>query len=791
MVGTKTTQASDNNSSLKKVNSIGRNGQNKNIEKTFSGDNLYHKKKINDAIDIYNVNNNINNNNKNIPSGQSSIGHKMKSNISKGGNQDGTTTSPQNKEKLIRISEFKMEPIGPNNNDNKHSLNNSKDLINRLKNQALSLKTSITNKNPINNTNSNNTNNTNNTNNNNLNKNKVISCFQFDDKENVSINKHIQNELSHCHLAKGINILNKDETFEIEHKKYNNGDKNKFNKNSCFFNDKNNNSNNLSKKNFNNNKDYELLKKIKNLKTFHPTKISENKKTISIKVNKDIIDNNKNINVNTLNTVETNNNIKENKNENSLNNKNKNLSKTNHMNKSKDKLKLRERNNSQFLNKEKKTDKSEKENRNKNKYSKINSEENIDNQKNKNKEELILNNININININEQKENNKIIKKEKNENKEKIEKEIKDKNEIKESKEKYEKKENNLKNKEEKVLEEKEKEKENIKNIEKEDNLSKNKTTIKEKEKNLEKIKENTINNKLSPLKNEIKIEQEEKVIYFDTSNINNVQIPKDYLNIIYYNLLVEENKELVPKPVHTYMKNQKEINDQMRSILVDWIIDVHHKFGFTDETLFMTILIIDRYCSIEQVTRIKYQCLGITALMIACKHEEINVPKVEDFIYITDNAYTKDEVFQMENDVLSKLHFSLLYPSPIKFYEYLSLHFNFSKKYHMLGKYLMESFLLDLKYIKYKPSIISCACTYIVMKFFKMSNYRQSYDKKFYLVNENINTISSGLGVKDCAQDICVYVDNINNTNLLSCQKKYTKPEFESVSTLISNNNK
>ena len=81
-------------------------------------------------------------------------------------------------------------------------------------------------------------------------------------------------------------------------------------------------------------------------------------------------------------------------------------------------------------------------------------------------------------------------------------------------------------------------------------------------------------------------------------------------------------------------MKKQKEINTQMRSILVDWIIDVHHKFGFTDETLFMTILIIDRYCSSEQISRIKYQCLGITALMIACKHEEINVPKVEDFIF-------------------------------------------------------------------------------------------------------------------------------------------------------------
>ena len=313
----------------------------------------------------------------------------------------------------------------------------------------------------------------------------------------------------------------------------------------------------------------------------------------------------------------------------------------------------------------------------------------------------------------------------------------------------------------------------------------------KENEKNNIEINKETSQDKKNPEtkeKNEINT-PEEKIIYFDITHITNVQIPKDYINTIYYNLLVEENKDLTAKPVHTYMKKQKEINDQMRSILVDWIIDVHHKFGFTDETLFMTILIIDRYCSSEQISRIKYQCLGITALMIACKHEEINVPKVEDFIYITDNAYSKEEVFKMENDVLSKLNFELLYPSPIKFYEYLSLHFGFCTKYHMLGKYLMETFLLDLKYVKYKPSIISCACTYIVMKFFKMENYRQSYEKKFYLLDENVNTIPMGHGVKDCAQDICIYVDNINNTNLLSCQKKYTKPEFERVATLISNN--
>ena len=727
------------------MNSLGRNIPNKNIEKTFSGDNLYHKKKINDAIDIYNnpINNENNNKNNNIPSGHSSIGHKNKStflNMAAGRGGNCGSTSPQNKEKLIRISEFKMEGVGQNTNENKYSLNNSKDLINRLKNQALSLKSSITNKNNVNN------------NINNINKNKVINCFQFDDKENLSINKHIQNELSHCHLVKGINILNKDETFEIEHKKHIN-DKNKFNKNSCFFNnEKNNNSNNIGNKNYSN-KDFELLRKIKNLKTFHPTKCNNSKKTISIKVNKDI--NLENKNVNTLSNVET-------KNDNILKDKNRNISKSNnHINKSKDKLKYKERNNIKGLNKEKKTDKSEKE---KNKINKKNSSEEKEKINNNEK-----NKIKSNTNSIDKKEK-EIIKKDKEEN-------ITNKEEVNTIIQEKEHTNNMHKNKNNTIEKEKEKEKEN--NLEQENKEIKNSIIKTPTKKEMNKYKPE------EPQKED----EEEKVIYFDISNINNVQIPKDYLNIIYYNLLQEENIELNPKPIYTYMKNQKEINDQMRSILVDWIIDVHHKFGFTDETLFMTILIIDRYCSIEQVTRIKYQCLGITALMIACKHEEINVPKVEDFIYITDNAYTKEEVFKMENDVLSKLNFSLLYPSPIKFYEYLSLHFNFIKKYHMLGKYLMESFLLDLKYIKYKPSIISCACTYIVMKFFKMSNYRQSYEKKFYLVDENINTIGNGFGVKDCAQDICVFVDNINNTNLLSCQKKYSKTEFESVSTLISNN--
>ena len=319
-------------------------------------------------------------------------------------------------------------------------------------------------------------------------------------------------------------------------------------------------------------------------------------------------------------------------------------------------------------------------------------------------------------------------------------------------------------------------------------NINKNKL------KETKSLSKNNSQHKTKNSKPKIKKKETQNIInspkkYIKIEHIKDRQIPKDYLNIIYYNLLQEEHKGIKPMVVYNYMTDQNEISEQMRSILIDWLIDVHYKFQFRDETLFMTVLIIDRFCTIRQISRVKLQLLGIAAMMIACKHEEIDLPKMEDFLYITDNAYSKNELVKLENDILMALNFELLYPSPIKFFEYLSVNFNFDKKAHFMGKYLMETFLLDIKYVKYKASVISCACTYIVMKFLKMEGYQESYNKKYFLLNEN-EDLPLGHGVKDCAQDICIFVDNIKNANYLSCYKKYSKKDFEKVALLIENKN-
>lgn len=87
-------------------------------------------------------------------------------------------------------------------------------------------------------------------------------------------------------------------------------------------------------------------------------------------------------------------------------------------------------------------------------------------------------------------------------------------------------------------------------------------------------------------------------------------------------------------------------MNESMRAILVDWLIEVHIKFKLLPETLFLTVNIIDRFLTIvKPIKRAKLQLVGVTALMIATKYEEIYPPTIKDLVYITDNAYSKEEI--------------------------------------------------------------------------------------------------------------------------------------------------
>ncbi|KAK4387807.1 Cyclin-B2-3 [Sesamum angolense] len=96
------------------------------------------------------------------------------------------------------------------------------------------------------------------------------------------------------------------------------------------------------------------------------------------------------------------------------------------------------------------------------------------------------------------------------------------------------------------------------------------------------------------------------------------------------------------------YMSQQFDINERMRGILIDWLIEVHYKFELMDETLYLTINLIDRFLAVQSVVRKKLQLVGVTAMLLACKYEEVSVPVVDDLILISDKAYCRKEVLDM-----------------------------------------------------------------------------------------------------------------------------------------------
>ena len=135
-----------------------------------------------------------------------------------------------------------------------------------------------------------------------------------------------------------------------------------------------------------------------------------------------------------------------------------------------------------------------------------------------------------------------------------------------------------------------------------------------------------------------------------------------------------------------------------MRAILVDWIISVHAKFKLLSETLYLTVNLIDRYFSRFSIQKADVQLVGVAALLIATKYEEIYPPTVKDFIYLTDNTYSRPQILAMEQSILFHLQFEIQQTSSFRFLERFSKIAKADSPTFFLAQYLLELALLDSK---------------------------------------------------------------------------------------------
>ncbi|XVF39848.1 hypothetical protein PTKIN_Ptkin01aG0065300 [Pterospermum kingtungense] len=260
-------------------------------------------------------------------------------------------------------------------------------------------------------------------------------------------------------------------------------------------------------------------------------------------------------------------------------------------------------------------------------------------------------------------------------------------------------------------------------------------------------------------------------------------QMCGQYVSDIYEYLLqmeVDPNRRPLPDYIE---KVQKDVSANMRGVLVDWLVEVAEEYKLVSDTLYMTVSYIDRFLSRNALNRQKLQLLGVSSMLIASKYEEINPPHVEDFCYITDNTYTKDEVVKMEADILKHLKFELGNPTVKTFlrrftrvaeedYKGSSLQLEF------LGYYLAELSLLDYGCVKFLPSLVAASVIFLTR--FILQPKRQPWSSAMQKY--------SGYKASDIKECVLVILDlylGRRGGALQAVREKYKQHKFKYVATM------
>lgn len=232
---------------------------------------------------------------------------------------------------------------------------------------------------------------------------------------------------------------------------------------------------------------------------------------------------------------------------------------------------------------------------------------------------------------------------------------------------------------------------------------------------------------------------------------------------------------ELETLPDPNYLHWQKNLKPKMRSILVDWMVEVHMRFRLLPETLFLAINIMDRFMSKEIVQVDKLQLLATGSLFIAAKYEEVYSPSIKNYAYVTDGGFNEEEILNAERFILEILQFSMHYPNPMNFLRRISKADDYDVQSRTIGKYLLEVSVIDHKFIGIPPSQCAAASMYIARKMLGKNEW-----------DGNLIHYSGGYSeedIKECCEMMINYlVSPIIHEEFF---KKYASKKFMKVSIL------
>ncbi|XP_011155100.1 G2/mitotic-specific cyclin-B [Harpegnathos saltator] len=251
----------------------------------------------------------------------------------------------------------------------------------------------------------------------------------------------------------------------------------------------------------------------------------------------------------------------------------------------------------------------------------------------------------------------------------------------------------------------------------------------------------------------------------------------------LYTNEIHEYLKELESKyPIKKGFLTGQEVTAKMRSVLVDWLVEVHQQFRLMQETLYLTVAIIDRFLqSYRTIDRKRLQLVGVTAMFIASKYEEMYSPDISDFVYITDQAYTKSDILQMEMVIVKTLNFSFGRPLPLHFLRRYSKAGKALPVHHTMAKYFLEQSMVHYDMCHYQPSLIAAAAIYLA--FLIIGNDEEDEGKVIWTNTLVHYTTYSKDEVLPVVRDIAVIITNAEKSKHQAVRKKYVHSKYMEIS--------
>lgn len=251
-----------------------------------------------------------------------------------------------------------------------------------------------------------------------------------------------------------------------------------------------------------------------------------------------------------------------------------------------------------------------------------------------------------------------------------------------------------------------------------------------------------------------------------------NAQMVSVYINDIMEYL---KESEVRRQPSANYMSRQTDINAKMREILIDWLVEVHLKFKLKQETLYLTVNIIDRFLERRAVSRNKLQLVGCAAMLIASKYEEIYAPEVQDFVYVSDKAYTREQILAMETIILNALEFNLTVPYATRFAERYVRLASDSDQFKEMVNYLIELTLQEYRFLKYLPSMIASSAVSLALHLSGNPSWTQALERC---------TKYSEADIRGCVMDLWLHAAK-DSPKYRAVRKKYTSSKFHGVARI------